>query len=212
VEENQPILEHQQPTVHVINESTTAVLLDDTDSITKNEIEEIKYETTTIVNDEEYDLEKVEEQPIDDVVKHEQFSDFSDDENKSVIDKIVTKLEVTGGSPTKVKIRRAKPSKENVKKRKVKKEITPQNAEMAKKQKESYLKNNNDQHKIMEFCKMQCELCNNVFKDWAEVKNHYRNEHKIKGYVYCTCCNEKFTRRFRILDHIEYRENPSAFK
>jgi hypothetical protein len=193
VEENLPILGHQQPTVHVINESTTAVLLDDTDSNTKNEIEEIKYEITDIINDEEYEMEKVEEQPIDGVVKHEQFS------------------EVTS-SPTKVKIRRAKPSKENVKKRKVIKKITPQKAEMVKKQKESNFKNNNVQYKIMEFCKTQCELCINVFKDWAEVKNHYRNQHKIEGYVYCTCCNEKFTRRCRILAHIEYRENPSPFK
>lgn len=62
---------------------------------------------------------------------------------------------------------------------------------------------------IRELFTMKCEICYEVrFDSLVEVKKHYRNVHKSKGYL--VCCGEKFWPRSRILDHVRYHSNPDA--
>jgi Zinc finger, C2H2 type/C2H2-type zinc finger/Zinc-finger of C2H2 type len=74
-------------------------------------------------------------------------------------------------------------------------------------------RNDQEQHKINEVCKMQCDVCDYRFQNWTDMKNHYLKEHNNpNGYLICTCCDLKFRKRFHIFDHIEYIANPEAFK
>lgn len=62
---------------------------------------------------------------------------------------------------------------------------------------------------IRSWCNMQCTQCTKTFYVFPEVKVHYRNEHQSNGFV--VCCNRKFFRRVRILEHISRHINPSVF-
>jgi hypothetical protein len=64
---------------------------------------------------------------------------------------------------------------------------------------------------IKEYCKMECVQCANVsFSKWLELKKHYRDEHQIPGYVFC--CNKKFERQVKLLEHIAWHMNPEVFR
>lgn len=59
---------------------------------------------------------------------------------------------------------------------------------------------------------LKCEVCAHdaYFNNFEEIQLHYREQHKTKGYL--TCCNKKFRRMGRILQHCTWHENPEAFK
>ena len=64
--------------------------------------------------------------------------------------------------------------------------------------------------KIREYFKMSCEMCDTVFTTFIGAKQHYKNEHKVLGFL--LCCQKKFFSRNRIIDHIKLHLNPEAFK
>ncbi|XP_055687100.1 transcription factor grauzone-like [Lutzomyia longipalpis] len=64
--------------------------------------------------------------------------------------------------------------------------------------------------KIEEFFKMDCDLCQQSYTKLRDLQAHYREVHKRKGYV--KCCNIKFNRPFKVLEHLEHHLNPDAFK
>jgi hypothetical protein len=66
--------------------------------------------------------------------------------------------------------------------------------------------------KVADNCKMQCDICSTFFHEWVDVANHFKTNHQMKGYVLCICCNKKFYRKCMLLDHVEVRLNPEAFK
>uniref|UniRef100_A0A1B0GQ35 C2H2-type domain-containing protein n=1 Tax=Phlebotomus papatasi TaxID=29031 RepID=A0A1B0GQ35_PHLPP len=64
--------------------------------------------------------------------------------------------------------------------------------------------------KIEEFFKMDCNLCQQSYTKLKDLQAHYREIHKRKGYV--VCCNVKFNRPSKILQHFDHHMNPDAFK
>lgn len=62
---------------------------------------------------------------------------------------------------------------------------------------------------IRNWCNMECTKCTEKFCVFPEVKVHYHNVHQSNGYL--VCCNKKFFRRIRILEHIARHMNPDVF-
>lgn len=58
---------------------------------------------------------------------------------------------------------------------------------------------------IRTFFDMNCDVCDCNFKTFMEAKLHYRKKHKQIGYL--ICCEEKFIKRFKILDHVALHLN-----
>uniref|UniRef100_A0A4Y0BPF8 Transcription factor grauzone n=1 Tax=Anopheles funestus TaxID=62324 RepID=A0A4Y0BPF8_ANOFN len=54
--------------------------------------------------------------------------------------------------------------------------------------------------RIQEFFKFQCEICSLPMENFSYLQVHYRREHGTKGYI--RCCEKLFYRRFQLLDHI----------
>lgn len=57
---------------------------------------------------------------------------------------------------------------------------------------------------------MECDLCPTPFSTYRDVKKHYRSVHKINGYL--KCCDKKFTKQYRALNHCAWHRDPNAFK
>ncbi|XP_053687995.1 transcription factor grauzone-like [Sabethes cyaneus] len=68
----------------------------------------------------------------------------------------------------------------------------------------------NEDLKIADHCKLQCEECALCFTRFLEFKRHFREVHQTRAYV--TCCNRKFSKRFRLVEHVTRHVNPNAFK
>lgn len=63
---------------------------------------------------------------------------------------------------------------------------------------------------IREYFKMNCDVCNQHFENFLDIKTHFRQKHKSTGYL--TCCGKRFFRRGGLLDHISRHVNPNKFK
>lgn len=46
---------------------------------------------------------------------------------------------------------------------------------------------------------LKCEKCSQELNDWKQIKSHYRQIHKIAGYL--RCCGKKLDRANEIKDH-----------
>lgn len=61
------------------------------------------------------------------------------------------------------------------------------------------------EEKIRNFVDIKCHVCDEQFDAFWRVRKHFKNFHpEQKGYV--MCCNRKFTRRYALLDHIEWHD------
>jgi hypothetical protein len=105
--------------------------------------------------------------------------------------------------------------------RKVKDENTEKDAATKAKHREIYEKckkstewGEGQEKNIFEYCKMECFMCDEEirFEKWRDMKRHYRSAHQMEGYVMCSCCNRKFVKRSKILDHVVRKQNPELFK
>lgn len=64
---------------------------------------------------------------------------------------------------------------------------------------------------LLKYVEMKCDLCTQrEFPSFSDVQRHFWAEHDQNGYV--RCCNRKFRRLARILQHCRWHENPEAFK
>lgn len=63
---------------------------------------------------------------------------------------------------------------------------------------------------IREYFRMNCDVCNEQFENFLDIKTHFRQKHKSTGYL--TCCGKRFFRRGGLLDHISRHVNPNKFK
>lgn len=64
---------------------------------------------------------------------------------------------------------------------------------------------------LLKYVQMKCDLCTErEFPSFSDVQRHFWAEHDQNGYV--RCCNRKFRRLARILQHCRWHENPEAFK
>lgn len=106
------------------------------------------------------------------------------------------------------------PKKQNTKLRKAKSKKSTETNEIDNEEKETKRQSRSSQEEdnlIKEYCKMICDLCPYEFKDYRDVKLHFRDNHPgIKGYL--TCCGKKFERKFYIVDHIISHKDPSHFQ
>lgn len=64
---------------------------------------------------------------------------------------------------------------------------------------------------LLKYVQLKCDLCSErEFRSFSDVQRHFWAEHEQNGYV--RCCNRKFRRLARILQHCQWHENPEAFK
>lgn len=65
---------------------------------------------------------------------------------------------------------------------------------------------------IKEFVNLVCDICKNStqFNSFKELQEHFKWEHNQRGYV--ECCDKKFYRKDRMINHITNHIDPSAFK
>lgn len=69
-----------------------------------------------------------------------------------------------------------------------------------------------DDDLIRNWCQMKCTKCPELFNGctFKDVKVHYSKEHEMNGFL--LCCEKKFFRRVRALEHIARHINPSVFR
>lgn len=69
-----------------------------------------------------------------------------------------------------------------------------------------------DNKRLLQYVQMRCDICieDQLFTSFSDVKTHYMQSHNQRGYV--ICCNRKFRRIGRILQHCAWHDNPEAFK
>lgn len=65
--------------------------------------------------------------------------------------------------------------------------------------------------KTAEYFQMNCDLCLHQFESWNETRFHYLDRHNILK-PFLRCCNRKFFLRSRIIEHITWHVDPSAFQ
>lgn len=66
---------------------------------------------------------------------------------------------------------------------------------------------------IKEFVNLVCNICSKTspqFNSFKELQEHFNMEHKQRGYV--ECCDKKFYRKDRLMNHITNHIYPDAFK
>lgn len=65
---------------------------------------------------------------------------------------------------------------------------------------------------IKEFVNLMCDICKTSpqFNSFKELQEHFSSEHNQRGYV--ECCDKKFYRKDRLMNHITNHIYPDAFK
>lgn len=63
---------------------------------------------------------------------------------------------------------------------------------------------------ISEHCSMDCQKCIFKFKNFEEMKDHYKTKHKDEGYL--QCCSRKFFKSTKLLSHIKWHINPNVYQ
>lgn len=65
---------------------------------------------------------------------------------------------------------------------------------------------------IKEFVNLICDICKSStqFNSFKELQEHFNSEHNQRGYV--ECCDKKFYRKDRLMNHITNHIYPDAFK
>lgn len=69
-----------------------------------------------------------------------------------------------------------------------------------------------DNERLLRYIQMKCDLCNDdrMFETFSDIQVHFLDAHNQSGYI--ICCNRKFRRIGRVLQHCTWHDNPEAFK
>ncbi|GAB0094665.1 hypothetical protein DMENIID0001_099870 [Sergentomyia squamirostris] len=149
------------------------------------------------------DLEAIEWKPDFEIINVPSISVRGETENDPLLD--IEKTPVIEEKPLR---RRGRPRKTpQSPMRKPENEEIPKSPKRKRHNKETSEEN---QRKIEEFFKMDCNICEKSFVKLRDLEIHYRKIHNRKGYV--VCCNVKFNRPSKILEHLDLHMNPEAFK
>lgn len=65
------------------------------------------------------------------------------------------------------------------------------------------------EEEISKYIQLNCELCEEKFKTFSDLKHHFRIAHNIIGYV--VCCNEKLFQPVHLVNHIMKHLDRSRF-
>lgn len=66
-----------------------------------------------------------------------------------------------------------------------------------------------EDEQIRAVVKMKCELCDCGFNVFRDCKSHYRSDHDMEGYLFC--CDTKYHKRVRLVEHIQRHIYPNGF-
>lgn len=58
---------------------------------------------------------------------------------------------------------------------------------------------------------VECELCSEKCSTYSLLRQHFHDKHPLEK-CYIICCQQMFSRRYRIEDHIRLHKDPNAFK
>ncbi|XP_055603890.1 transcription factor grauzone-like [Uranotaenia lowii] len=92
-----------------------------------------------------------------------------------------------------------------------KKRTLPQkkvNVTPKKNPKETVEQSQESERQINEFYRMTCDVCDHHAATYIELLNHYRKDHKIRGYV--RCCRKKLVRRENLMRHMQMHSDPNT--
>lgn len=66
--------------------------------------------------------------------------------------------------------------------------------------------------RLLSYVQMKCDVCSDdrAFDSFAEIQTHFLEIHQQSPYI--ICCNRKFRRIGRVLQHCTWHDNPEAFK
>ncbi|XP_031638313.1 transcription factor grauzone-like [Contarinia nasturtii] len=69
-----------------------------------------------------------------------------------------------------------------------------------------------DNKRLLSYVQMKCDVCSDdrVYDSFADIQTHFLDIHNQNGYI--ICCNRKFRRIGRVLQHCTWHDNPEAFK
>lgn len=68
-----------------------------------------------------------------------------------------------------------------------------------------------DERKISEFFNLKCDQCLVIFSSFFDLKTHQQSQHNVKhGFIYC--CNKKFNRHAKLIEHMHWHLNPDSFR
>lgn len=63
---------------------------------------------------------------------------------------------------------------------------------------------------ILDHFGLDCKDCSYSSKTYLNFLQHSRLVHKKRAYIYC--CNRKFIKRCKVLEHIKWHTDPDSFK
>ncbi|XP_055596010.1 gastrula zinc finger protein XlCGF26.1-like isoform X2 [Uranotaenia lowii] len=63
---------------------------------------------------------------------------------------------------------------------------------------------------ILLYCNLNCHVCSENFKTFNGLMRHCKKTHNQQGHV--ICCDQRFFRASRLLNHIQVHTNPDAFQ
>ncbi|XP_050073038.1 transcription factor grauzone-like [Anopheles maculipalpis] len=142
--------------------------------------------------------QKEQQQSADDS-SEDAFEENMEDENNDDED-FVPKVDPKDGTLKRPRRPRIVKYKQSPKKKertlKVEKQSSPDKLEPEEQQ----ARHTEDDRRMREFFKFECEICSEPLENFSHLQVHYRKEHGIKGYI--RCCEKQFYRRFQLLDHI----------
>jgi hypothetical protein len=148
-------------------------------------------------------------EPTENAEIKDEFSDsesFDNIENSMIYEQIFTSLDKEDPDDP-VKSEDQGKAKDEVNISKNKRKLIKKEIELEKETNEEYIL---AEASLKMYCDMKCQICKEILTSWNDVKSHFRANHKTPGYL--ICCERKFNKKIRLLEHISYHLNPEAFK
>lgn len=138
----------------------------------------------------EVDLDS--EKDDDDYQMDEDEVDASSDSSYQEV-KVVPKKSIKNDSPTKAKKKNSKSSSSNEKSRrkKLSRKVTVTSVNVV----------DEDNKRLLQYVQMKCDVCSDdrTYETFADIQTHFVDAHRQTGYI--ICCNRKFRRIGRVLQH-----------